>query len=301
VNMVPVVRPRPTQTSTPVLYVSTTIRFCRAVKQCCVKGNGELVSCWKDTLKDLERETSITGPDMYHEIHNPTLTAFIRRVDPNSWHNYIPKHVESMIEDPIMVKAVELAIRLMAGKIPNAFPVAELMYFPIKNVKAYLEVWKAYAADSAVQRTLRRNRIAMVEGQLKTEWDALVLIAQEYARKAHVPPGPASKACADIVDHRDNNDIAKAQKVWYALVNHTNTKSKEVVQMAATAKVLLLKLRTYYNKLKKGLKVGVSEAAHPRLPPRTQRTNGTKTDTGPGCAETRLPTRSPITRVCILQ
>lgn len=52
-NLVPVVIWRKGQAQAPELYV----RFCRAVKQCCVKGNGELVSCWNDTLKELERET----------------------------------------------------------------------------------------------------------------------------------------------------------------------------------------------------------------------------------------------------
>lgn len=133
VNLVPVVTLRKGQAEEPELYVSTTVRFCRAVKHCCVKGNGELVSCWNATLKELQMETFITGTDMYQEIHNPALTAFINRVNPNNWCNYIPKHVESMIMNPIMVEVVELAIKFMDSKIPNAFAVAELLYCPIEN------------------------------------------------------------------------------------------------------------------------------------------------------------------------
>ena len=54
VNLVPVVALRKGQAQAPELYV----RLCKAVKQCCINGNGELVSCWNDTLKELERETS---------------------------------------------------------------------------------------------------------------------------------------------------------------------------------------------------------------------------------------------------
>ena len=63
------------------------------------------------------------------------MTAFIKRVNPNSWHNYIPKHVESMIMDPIMVEVVESAIKFIDSKIPNALVVAELLYCPTEKVQ----------------------------------------------------------------------------------------------------------------------------------------------------------------------
>ncbi|KAJ8009876.1 hypothetical protein DPEC_G00068730 [Dallia pectoralis] len=260
VNLVPVVELRQGQTQAPELYVSTTVRFCRAVKQSCVKGNGELVSCWNDTLKELERETFITGPDMYQEIHQPALSAFTKRVNPNSWCNYIPKHIESMIENPVMVEVVELAIELMESKIPNAFAVAELLYCPIENVRKYLKMWNLYSSDTFIHKTIKTKRTRMIEVQMRKDWAELVKIASSYGRKRFGDKGlpERSVSCEELFSHLTLDNVAKAQKMWHALVKHdaSKIKDKELVRMYADVKVLFLKLRTYQSKVKKGLKVG---------------------------------------------
>ncbi|KAK2841809.1 hypothetical protein Q5P01_012009 [Channa striata] len=43
------------------LYVTTTLGFYRALKRSCVNGNGELISCWKEILQDLGRDTFMAG------------------------------------------------------------------------------------------------------------------------------------------------------------------------------------------------------------------------------------------------
>lgn len=58
VNMVPVVRPRPTQTSTPVLYVSTTIRFCRQIQTGALPGEKQGLFC--QGCPDYKRPESAT-------------------------------------------------------------------------------------------------------------------------------------------------------------------------------------------------------------------------------------------------
>lgn len=263
VNLVPVVALRKGQAEKPELYVSTTVRFCRAVKHCCVKGNGELVSCWNDTLNELERKTFITGTYMCQEIHNPALTAFIKRVNPNSWCNYIPKHVESMIMNPIMVEVVELAIKFMDNKIPNAFAVAELLYCPIEKVQECLKFWNIYSSDNIIHAAVNKNRISMVEEQMKIDWAALAQVASSYGRKRYGEDGNTEMVskCEALFKHQTLANVAKTQKMWHALIKHDTSKikDKELVQMYATAKVLFLKLRTYHNKVKKGLKVGESE------------------------------------------
>lgn len=89
-NLLPVAVLRPNQQTEPLLYVSTTMKFCRALKQICVKGNRQLECNWKGILNDLMCKTFITGHCMYQEIHNAALTAFFKRVNPNSWCNYTP-------------------------------------------------------------------------------------------------------------------------------------------------------------------------------------------------------------------
>lgn len=183
VNLTAVVALRKCHIDKPELFVSTTLRFCRAVKHCCVKGSGELVNCWNDTLKELERPSFLTGTDMYQEIHRPALTAFVKRVNPNSWCNYIPKHVESMIVDPAMVEVVELGIKFMDSKIPNGFAVAELLYCPIEKVEECVQFWTTYASDNDMHTAVTRKHIGMVEEQIKNKWANLVKLASTYGQK----------------------------------------------------------------------------------------------------------------------
>ena len=267
VNLVPVVVLRKGQDLAPELYVSTTVRFCRAVKQSCAKGNGELVSCWNDTLKELGRDTFITGPEMYQEIHNPALAAFIKRVNPTSWCNYIPKHVESMISDPIMVEVVELAIIYMECKIPNAFAVAELLYCPLQKVKDYVRFWDMYSSDKIIHTAVKKKRASMVEQQMRKDWLELAQITSRYMRQRYGNDGnlEMASACEELFNPHTPNNVAKTQRTWQSLIKHDTSKikDKDLVQMYATAKVLFVKLRTYHNKLKKYQKVGEGERCDP--------------------------------------
>lgn len=72
-------------------------------------------------------------------------------------------------------------------------------------------------------------------------------------------------ACEVLFKHQTPDNIAKAQNMWHALIKHETRKikDKELVQMYATAMVLFIKLGTYHNKLKKGLKVGEGERCDP--------------------------------------
>lgn len=264
VNLVPVVVLRKSQALATELYVSTTVRFCRAVKQSCVKGNGELVSNWNDTLQELERDTFITGAEMYQEIHNPALAAFIKRVNPTSWCNYIPKHVESMISDPIMVEVVELAIVYMDCKIPNAFAVAELLHCPLQKVKDYVMFWNMYSSDKIIHTAVKKKRASMVEQQMSKDWLELAQITCRYMRRKYGSDDEnheMASAREELFKPHTPDNVAKAQRTWHSLIKHdtSKVKDKDLVKMYTTAKVLFLKLRTYHNKLKKYLKVGEGE------------------------------------------
>ncbi|KAF0029329.1 hypothetical protein F2P81_018434 [Scophthalmus maximus] len=105
-NLLAVVALRKDQDKQRKLYVSTTMRFYRALKRRCVKGNGELMSCWNETLQELNRDTFISGQEMCQEIQQSAVTAFTRRVNPSGWCNSLPRHVESKIGDPVMIEVV---------------------------------------------------------------------------------------------------------------------------------------------------------------------------------------------------
>ncbi|TKS65579.1 hypothetical protein D9C73_028404 [Collichthys lucidus] len=176
-NMVPVVALRKEQRETPELYVSTTLRFFRAVKRSCVKGNGELVTCWSDTLKEFQRDSFIIGTDMYQEIQNPALTGFIKRVNPNSWCNYLPGHLESMIEDPIMIEMFRAAVL--------------------------------------------RTRAAMIEDQMRKDWEELSEITLSYMRHKHGGDAREVAACAELLKSQSPDMATKeVQKTWQSMIKH---------------------------------------------------------------------------------
>lgn len=179
-RLAPVVVVKKCQARVPQLYVSTTLRFCRAVKSYCAKGNGESVSYWNKTLGDLTRSTFAAGPDMYEEILQTALVGFNRRVNPHSWCNSIPKYLEIEMET-VMVEAMELAIKFMDGGIPNAFAVAELLYCPVKKVQNYLKVWTRYLSDKTVHDAMRKKSIEIVGRQMSTYWIKLTQTVLRYA------------------------------------------------------------------------------------------------------------------------
>ncbi|XP_044069418.1 uncharacterized protein LOC122884086 [Siniperca chuatsi] len=269
VNLVPVATLREGQVEKPELYVSTTVRFCRAVKQCFVKGYGELASSCCATIQELNRKTFIVGPLMYQVILNSALTAFIKCVNPNSWCNFIPRHIETMIKDPVMVEVVELAIKFMGSKIPNAFAVAELLYCPIENVREYLRFWNMYASDSAIHTAVKKKHISIVEEQMTKDWADLAQIASSYGQRRYNGDAKMVSACKALYTDQTLDNAAKASEMWHALIKHDTSqiKDKNLVQMYANAKVLFLKLHAHHNKVKKGLKLRVGEHGDPQSGP----------------------------------
>lgn len=127
--------------------MSTTLRFYRALKRSCMKGNGVLMSCCNEILQDLGRDTFISRQEMCQEILWSVLTAFTKRVNPSGWCIGMPRHVESKISNPMMIEVVELAIAFMDCKIPSALAVAELLYCPIERVRGYLRFQRKYTLD----------------------------------------------------------------------------------------------------------------------------------------------------------
>lgn len=213
------------------------------------------------------------------------MIAFIKRVNANSWRNHIPKHVESMITDPIMVEVVELGIKFMADKIPNAFAVAELLYCPIDKV------WTMYSSDNVVHTAIRKRPISVVEEQMRMDWEALMQLVCTYARIAY--GGDEDRVVSlrkEMLRYQTQDDVTKAQKTWHALVKHA-TKDKEMVQLSANAKVLFLKLRTYHNKLKKdATKAG--EAAERHSPQST--TASSPVNRGRTCTRKHTPPKVSV-------
>ncbi|KAI4797373.1 hypothetical protein KUCAC02_025102 [Chaenocephalus aceratus] len=254
-HLVPLVALRgPRQAEAPELHVSTTVRFCRAVTTRCVNGNGELVIGWEDTLNEVTRDTFISGSMMCQEIYQIALTAFIKRVNPNSWCDYIPKHLEPLVKDPVMVDAVELALKLVDGKIPNAFPVAELLYCPIEKVQEYLNRMNAYTSDTSVCRSVSKRRNGMVEEQIKTEWANVAETISGYVREKYGDrETDMVKKCNEVFRPQSPRNAVRAQKVWQALFkeDQRDTTAKGVKDISSNVKVAFFKLRTYTNMLKK--------------------------------------------------
>ena len=252
--LVPVVILRQGQCDIRELYVSTTVRFCRAVKRSCVKGSGEIVSTWLDTIKDLERDTFILGPEMHQEIYNPALTAFIKRVNPNSWCNYTPKHIASTVGDPVAIEVLDLAIKFMDSKIPNAFAVAGLLHCPMKKVHEYQRFWNAYNSDTRVNTAVQKTHHDMILAQMALDWTKLGHIASSYGQVRYQGDDKMVLACKALYKDFSVDNAAKAQKMWHSLIRPDPNKDKLLVHLYSKAKLLFIKLRTKYKKVKKGLK-----------------------------------------------
>ncbi|KAK2847561.1 hypothetical protein Q5P01_010560 [Channa striata] len=218
-NLLPIVALRKDKDNMRELYVSTTLGFYRALKLSCVKGNGELMSCWNETLQDLGRDTFISGRKLCQDIQQSALTAFTKRVNPGAWCNGFPRHVASKISNPMMIEVVELSIALMEGRILSAFPVAELVYCPIERVRDHLRFRRRNTSDPQFRAVVRNKHVSLISAQMR---EAQMLMQQ--------PPV----------------DINKIQKIRYTLSKGDSAKDKDVY-----AKVLFLKLRVFDNKLKK--------------------------------------------------
>ncbi|KAK2821889.1 hypothetical protein Q5P01_021954 [Channa striata] len=263
-NLLPVVSLRKDQENMRELYVSTTLGFYRALKRSCVKGNGELMSCWNETLQDLGRETFISGREMCQDIQQSALTAFTKRVNPGAWCNGLPRHVASKISNPTMIEVAELAIALMEGRIPSAFPVAELLYCPIERVCDYLRFRRRYASDPEFRTVVQNKRAGLISAQMREGRMSLADLVALYGKKkmkgGH-SGDTASKAaeCAEMLTRQPPVDINKIQKMWYTLSKGDSAKDKDVY---ANVKVLFLKLRVYHNKLKKLQPPGERQQSH---------------------------------------
>nr|BBA49182.1 hypothetical protein [Oryzias latipes] len=258
-NLVPTVAVRAEQRHLPTLYVSTTLRFYRLLKRSCVKGNGELASCWNETLQEMARETYLSGQLTFQEINQWALSAFTKRVDPNGWCDRIPRHVESKLADPRMIEIAELAITFMNAKIPGAFAVAELLHSPLGKLQRYCEFLSRYASDATFRKSERDRFAASVMELIRKECGSLARQLRCYSQnRKDADPETArrAKACAEMVD-REPWEVNKIQKDWYTMCkrDQCNKEDKEAQAHAkevnAAAKVAFLKLKVYCSKLKK--------------------------------------------------
>ncbi|KAF0021722.1 hypothetical protein F2P81_026025 [Scophthalmus maximus] len=252
-NLLAVVALRKDQDKQRELNVSTTTRFYRALKRRSVKGNGELMSCWNETLQELNRDTFISGQEMCQEIQQSAVTAFTRRVNPSGWCNSLPRHVESKIGDPVMIEVMELAIALMDVRIPSAFAVAELLYCPIERVRSYFRFQNKCASDPGFHTVAQRKLAGLMVDQMRKDRVSLADLVALYGENKKGSSDETARRCAEMLRREPPEDINKIQKTWYTLVKQDSAKDKDVY---ANVKVLFLKLRNNNNKLKKLQRAG---------------------------------------------
>ncbi|KAK2811413.1 hypothetical protein Q5P01_000208 [Channa striata] len=237
-NLLPVVSLRKDQENMRELYVSTTLGFYRALKRSCVKGNGELMSCWNETLQDLGRDTFISGREMCQDIQQSALTAFTKRVNPGAWCNGLPRHVASKISNPTMIEVAELAIALMEGRIPSAFPVAELLYCPIERVRDYLRFRRRYASDPEFRAVVQNKRAGLISAQMREGRMSLADLVALYGKKK-MKGGhsgvTASKAaeCAEMLTRQPPVDINKIQKMCSRSYSRPESDSRATTPLTA--------------------------------------------------------------------
>lgn len=255
-NMTPVVSLRDQQKDKRTLYISTTARFCRALKHSCVKGSGELLQCCYTLLNELSgRETFLAGPELHQDITNPALTAFLKRVSPpaSNWCNYTPKHVACAIEDPIMCEIVDLGIKLMDDRVPNAFAVAELLLCNTQKANQYVRAYEWYNEDGAYRAQIHRNNIALLQQQFKEDWRALASIDRRIrASNSGVINKAQRHATRDLFRNLGTHNINDTFKKWQQLIKDTPApKDTARGRDYSNMKVLFHNLRVYHNKMNK--------------------------------------------------
>ncbi|KAL4008342.1 hypothetical protein ACER0C_002194 [Sarotherodon galilaeus] len=255
-NMTAVVSLRDQQKDKQTLYVSTTARFCRALKYSCVKGSGELLQCCYTLLNELSgRETFLAGPELHQEITNPALTAFLKRVSPpaSNWCNYTPKHVACGIEDPIMCEIVDLGIKLMDDRVPNAFAVAELLLCNTQKANQYVRAYECYNEDDAYRAQIHRNNIALLQQQFKDDWSSLASIDRRIRTSNSGVINKAQRhATRELFRNLGTHNINDTFKQWQQLIKDTPAaKDTARARDYSNMKVLFHNLRVYHNKMNK--------------------------------------------------
>ncbi|KAK2812690.1 hypothetical protein Q5P01_000991 [Channa striata] len=127
-NLLPAASPRKDQENMRELYASTTLGFYRAPKRSCVKGNGELMSCWNETSRTWVETRSSPGGNV------PRHTAV--RADGAHQALRTRRAVQRLAEtrgeqdfNPTMIEVAELAIA-MEGRIPSALPCGRAPLLP---------------------------------------------------------------------------------------------------------------------------------------------------------------------------
>lgn len=276
-NLIAVVSMRESQRNKAGLYVSTTARFCRAIKYSCVKGSGELLKCCHTKINELAcRDTFLTGFEMHQDIIHSAVTAFGKRVSPpaNNWCNYTPKHVACLIKNPIMSEIVDMGIRLMDAKIPNAFMVAELLLSAMKTVNRYLQARACYANDRKCRTEITKNNITNLDVQFNADLKPLLEIAAKIANSKGI-----SKAHKHAIEDlfRDvnainvNDTFKQWQHVIKDLQQQAKAAKKQTISMTKDQikmKVIFCNLRVYLakmNKLNKTIKTHGEEVGSSSL------------------------------------
>lgn len=297
-NMIAVVSLRESQRNKQRLYVSTTARFCRALKYSCVKGSGELLKCCHTTINELAcRDTFLTGSELHQEILHPAITAFAKRVSSpaTNWCSYTPKHVACLIKNPIMNEIVDMGIKLMDAKIPNALMVAELLLSSTKTANGHLQARARYAEDASCRIQICKKNIANLEKQFRVDLDTLIRrVSKITTDKAH------KNAIRDLFRNLNTMNINDTFKQWQQMIKDSPQTSKDnaLVKEHINTKVHFHNLRVYLskkNRLKKIIKTqqGAEEEEEEDAAATSTSTSTSGTDTIGKSSGYPVPNRSP--------
>lgn len=314
-NVVAVVSLKDCQIEKRTLYISTTARFCRALKSSCLKGSGELLRCGQTTLIELtKRETFLSGPELHPEIIRPALTAFMTRICPatNNWCIYTPTHLACFLEHPIMCEIVDLSIKLMCDRIPNAFAVAELLLCPMNKVNQYMLAHQRYTTDRTFYLEVHKNNISSLENQMKSGMESLVVSVDKHIELRNRDKKYKLNSEAMIMNLRDMikahnayDNINVIFKQWQQLIKQEAQGVKEADKLLSkehiNTKVLFHNLCVYQKKIGKlktkikacEEKKGEDENYRPSdmsapSSPRSDKASGSKSATARSSPETTL-------------
>lgn len=266
-NLIAVVSPRESQQKKDMLYVSTTARFCRAIKYSCVKGSGELLKCCHTKINELAcRETFLTGPELHQDIIHSAITAFAKRVCPpaSNWCSYTPRHVLAAIKHPIMSSIVEAGVKLLDVNIPNAFMIAELLLSSKTAAVRYLDARERYATDREARVRICQNNIAHLKSQFAEDQFELINMAAKITVGKH--QRQITRELFKSVNAKNINDVFKQWQQMNKQQQQPKDKESATKQSGVTtkesvnAKVFFCNLRTYLAKMSKIEKIAAQGA-----------------------------------------
>ncbi|KAK7878268.1 hypothetical protein WMY93_031087 [Mugilogobius chulae] len=249
VYLLPVVALHSHQQSKNTLFVSTSLRFLRAVKRQSVCGNGEPVDCWNSTLYQLTQDSFIQECIMHQDIQELALAAVAKRVSPYGW--CVIDNIKLGIS-PSSREIIDLGVKLTESKIPNAFAVSELFFMPKQTIKVCLKAWQRYLNDAEVRRRVIAKRRIAIETELKQTWARLEELILEYVallgdirrnKASHIITALKFEVCTE-------RNLAKALHKWETLVKTAVPKTQKMTEYNRLINVAFIQLRSHVNELK---------------------------------------------------